>query len=201
MSNRAIIDAVKAISGAGKPAVSLHIGTVTAVDEDDYTCTCRLETGGGAAMPGIKLMLNPDDGVACFPAIGSQVLIILQSPGDAYVIMTTELDKQDTIANKEIYLHVDKSTVQLSPDKIVLNDGSYGGLVKVEALVERLNAVEGTLNEFIGIFNNHIHTTTATIGAGPALGVIATTGTPAAVLPNTTTVADIENSDIIHGSI
>ncbi|RYD57292.1 MAG: hypothetical protein EOP56_08255 [Sphingobacteriales bacterium] len=204
MSNRAIIDAVKAMSGANNPAASLHIGTVTAVDEETYTCACRLETGGGVAMPGIKLMPNPDDGVVGFPAIDSQVLIIMQSPGDPYVIMTTEPDKLDGIANKEIYLHVDKSTVQLTPDKIVLNDGSYGGLVKVEALVERLNKIEEDINKLKKAFKDWtvkpqdggaaLREKVAGIAAGAAIP-----GSWAADTLVTTTVGQVENLNVLHG--
>lgn len=194
MSNRTIIDAVRAISGAGNPVASLHIGTVTAVDEDDYTCTCRLETGGGVAMPGVKLMPNPDDGVVGFPATGSQVLIILQSPGDAYVIMTTELDKHDSIANKEIYLHVDKSTLQLTPDKIVLNDGSYGGLVIADKLAEKYNALERRMNQLYVALNTWVPIMESDLKTKLAAflneGIIVST-----------TSDTLQNKDITHGQV
>lgn len=77
-------------------------------------------------------------------------------------------------------------------DSLTLLDGSFGGLVEVVALTTKLNNLENLVNDLVSKYNVHTH---------PVSG--ASTGVP--VIPETTTLmptvrADIENSEILHGT-
>lgn len=82
---------------------------------------------------------------------------------------------------------------------IFFNDGLNKGLVKLVNTVQKINQLENSLNSLIATFNSHIHVTTATIGGGPALGVIApTTPSSTATIAPITIEADLENPDVKH---
>lgn len=83
-------------------------------------------------------------------------------------------------------------------DTIELRGNQFGGLIKIDDLVTKLNGVENKLNDLITKFNGHIHVTTATVLVG-APGVISPTTTPETPIAPVTTKSDLENPDVVHG--
>ena len=51
----------------------------------------------------------------------------------------------------------------IAETSIQFNDGSYGGMIKIDALVTRLNAIENKINAFALLFNAHTHTANNTV--------------------------------------
>ena len=79
-----------------------------------------------------------------------------------------------------------------------LNDGSYGGLVKVINLTTKLNNLEKLVNDLLSAWNNFANVYKP--------GSPSTTGLPAVLTELTdnsltlTQQSDIENTDIKHGA-
>lgn len=82
-------------------------------------------------------------------------------------------------------------------DAISLLGTEYGGLVIIEKLTEKLNSLVDEVNALKDKFNQHIHTTTATVGTGP-VGVIAPV-TSQAVSASSFDKIDYENIHVTHG--
>ena len=87
-------------------------------------------------------------------------------------------------------------TIYLNGVEIVINDGENEGLVKIGALVEKMNAAEEKLNDMIGKWNAFC--------ANYAPGSPATVGLPATLATQTLEVitvtekADLENEKVKH---
>lgn len=74
-------------------------------------------------------------------------------------------------------------------DTIELKGNEFGGLIKIEDLVDKINRLEDAHNDFVNTFITHVHPST---GAPPSPPF----PTPIAPL---TTRGDMENTDIQHG--
>ena len=81
-------------------------------------------------------------------------------------------------------------------DEILVNGDAFGGMVKVEVLVDRLTKLEDRFNDFKAKFNAHTHILTLTSGTGTAASTLSQI--TMANLSETQKV-DIENSKVKHG--
>ena len=79
---------------------------------------------------------------------------------------------------------------------IQFNDGSYGGLVQVINLVQKLNNLENLVNDLVAKFNMHVHpgVQSGAGSTGPTVSLETGTLTP-------TEQADIENTEVTHGKL
>lgn len=108
------------------------------------------------------------------PKIKSSVLVIDLSGGkynDLAVVNYSEIDK----------IEID------CDNKIVINGGNNDGIIKINELTQKLN-------DLVDAFNNHIHTTDATVGATTVVGTIAPTTSPVQQFNK----SDYENDKILH---
>jgi len=78
-------------------------------------------------------------------------------------------------------------------DSIVVDGGTFGGLIKIGALVERLNAIETTLNGLLNEYKGHVHLNG---NQGAPTGVI----TPGSTVSDagTTQRGPLENTKVKH---
>jgi len=167
---RQISEAIQRLSGTFmQDSVKLFLANVDSVNEAERTCDVTpLTDNATTSYPSVLLMAESDDGVLIIPTINSNVLVNVSKRGVAYVCMFSEVDKVTIIT---------KTLTQF-------NDGTFGGLVKVQELVDKINRLENT-------FNNHIH-------GGVTVGT-ASTLVPATPIAPITTKIDIENDKITHG--
>lgn len=159
------------------------IATVDDVDEDARTCTCT-PIDNAAQLFDVKLQAGNEatTGFVQIPTIDSQVVVTFLSKDTAFVSLCVEVDK-----------------VLLDCDEITFNGGDNGGLIIIQSLVDKINALEDAHNGLVKSFNTHIHNTTATISASAVVGVISpTTSQNSDIIAPTTTVSDIENDIITH---
>lgn len=159
------------------------VGTVTAVDEDARTIDVQ-PIDGSAEILDVKLQANISGGagLVLIPEEDSEVIITFLSKDTAYMALALEVSK-----------------VILDCDEITINGGDNGGLINIEALVDKINALEDAHNGLVSSFNQHTHTTTATISASAVPGVIApTTSQNTDVITDSTTVSGIEDDKVTH---
>lgn len=133
---------LRAIVGGG--GFTTYVGQVESVDGAECTV---VRTMDGLRLEHVRLNASGDDtvGLVLLPAKGSDVLI-------------TSIDGASWFVNQCSKL-----------DGIILNGGTLGGLVKVQELTDKLNAL-------VEAFNSHVHTVST---AGSAT---AQSGTTAAVV-------------------
>jgi hypothetical protein len=82
-------------------------------------------------------------------------------------------------------------------DSIQFLDGSYGGLIKIQDLVSKINAIEQKVNDINTALKAHTHT-----GVTAGSGVSGPSTAFASISDLTeTVVSDIENDKITHGNI
>ncbi len=159
---------------------------VNEVDEAARTvdCTPIDET---APLLGVNLQANQgsEDGVVAIPAKDSYVVVSFISESIAVVVLAEKVDK--------IVLKIGETTAELVDGEIKLNGGTLGGLVVSQKTTDKLNALEGDINELKALF-----TAWAPL-AQDGGGALKTAVTAWAEQQLTPTVAtDLENDKIKH---
>jgi hypothetical protein len=159
---------------------------VKSVDSNKRTCVCT-PVDGGADLLNVRieadLTVNTDDdpinsspkGFFVIPKVGSLVIVSYLSKTDSYVSVWTEI-----------------SDIIVISDLFKFNDGSLGGLIKINDLVIKLNNLVTEIKSLKTALDTHVHTGVTT-GAG-------TSGTPVPFVANFTNFNknDFENDKIIH---
>jgi len=79
-------------------------------------------------------------------------------------------------------------------EKVFLRGSQFGGMVKVEALIQRLNAIENAFNSFLNEYKMHVHSG----GTAPS-GSTGTTISVQQPISPITRRSDIENTEVTHG--
>lgn len=189
MSDRDIIESVQHLAGTHMEDKVFNVAaTVDSVNEAARTCDVTTITGKQSiAIEGVKLMPIVDDGVLFIPTIGSTIFMSYSNYGSAYVTQFSQIDK--------VLFIVGSTSLQIIDGKLMLNDGSYGGLIEVAKLVSKLNALENLVNDLVSKFNSHTHILSLTSGTGTA----APTAAPETTTLTPTQRNDIENTTITHG--
>jgi len=184
---RQIKEGIQRLAGTfGKDYISTVDCDVTAVDEANRSCsvtplTASLATG----FDEVFLCADPNDGLICYPEIGSTVRVAVTNKGEKYVLQFSDLQK--------LRITIGQSELTIIDGTIYLGDGSLGGLVKSKDLVSKLNALENKVNDLLNAFNLHTHVASSlgsptTPPPTPVVGVL----TP-------TNATDLENNAIKQG--
>lgn len=178
--------------------------TVDEVDKTARTIDCT-PINEGAPLLGVNLQANQeaDFGLCLFPEKGSYVVVAFVADGAAGVVLLTEKIESaeivigDTSAVMDadgVRINTEKMSAHINRENIIFNGGDLDGLVVIQKLTDKLNELKDTVNDLITKYNSHIHTTTATVGTGPA-GVISPT-TSTATAAKAFVKSDYENTKI-----
>lgn len=166
MGNRAIIDAVLNITGTQKATPVFYINaTVESIDLSTRSCVCTVIDGQAEyTLSNVLLMAVVDDGILIEPVIGSTVKVIYSQNVEPFICQYSEVENITLAANTTISL----------------NDGSFGGVVKVGNLLTKINNIESKIN---------------------SIGVWSATVTPPLVIQPLilTTITELENDKVKHG--
>lgn len=106
------------------------LGTIAAVDENSKTCNINDD---GFIMYGIRLqsVTNAAAGILKVPKIGAQALAVKIEDGDGFMLLDCA-----------------------EYDKIIFNGGTNGGLINIQSLVNKINAIENDLNSLKTVFKS-----------------------------------------------
>lgn len=189
MSDRDIKEAVQHLAGThGEDKCFLVAATVTAVNIAARTCDVTTITGVQSInLPGVLLMASLDDGILFVPTVGSVVFVSYSNFNVPYVTLFSQLD--------QVLFIVGSTALQMIDGKLMMNDGSYGGLVEVVPMVQKLNNLENLVNSLVTLFNSHTHILALTSGTGTAAPTVA----PEATVLTPTVRTELENTTITHG--
>ena len=145
-----IQDIIKKLANTGLE-MYCKVCTVDSVDETARTVDCT-PIDEGAPLLGVNLQANQNSEVGdiAFPSVGSFVVVAFLSPMVAVVVLCDKVEKRLlTIGDTEItttadgvIMNVDKTEVKITAGSVVINGGDLGGMVKVEDITKKINAVE-----------------------------------------------------------
>lgn len=196
--------------------------TVDTVDEQARTVDCT-PIDEGAPLLGVNLQANQEgeDGLVLFPAVGSYVLVAFTSPSVCLVVLAEKVDKimlkigktsgelvdgqigiaiQDNttarMTGDQIDITVQDTTVKMNSEGFVINGGNFGGVIKIQELTDKINAL-------IDAFNNHTHEipsgSVAVTGSATAQSNPAPVSVPPIMSPHTKVqVSDYEDEKVKH---
>ena len=136
------------LSGSA-PAV-LKVCTVTSVDRDARAIDCE-PLDESAPILGCSLQGDQEgeEGFLLLPKVGGYVIVGLVDGQDTgVVLLTDELDALD--------VKIGDKTLRITHEGIVFNGGDLGGLIKVEELTAKLNAIEQDINDLKHAFSGWI---------------------------------------------
>lgn len=130
-----LTDRLKALQPTKEIFVS---GVVVSVDG----CTCMVEVGSSQIEASLRPTEMEQSGeLLLIPKVGSAVVLASMN-GDysSLVVLSCDVVEKVLLSGELIYQSA----------KITINDGSFGGLIKIKDLTEKLNAL-------VDAFNTHTH--------------------------------------------
>ena len=173
-----VIQQLAGVKGANK--INIIEGAIVSVNEEERTCVVNpLSDNYEGNIEEVYLSAQPNDGIIQIPSVDSVVKVCVCMGIDfPFIIQFSDLDK----------------IVILADTSIQFNDGGFGGLVKVEELVNKINALENQINNILNVLS------TTTIPLAPSgtypFAPLYSSITPIAPI---TQVTDINNPNITHG--
>lgn len=170
MSKGSIKEAIRAIVDTNKE-INCVVCTVDSVDVTKKTCYCLPIDESKADIVGARLMADNKTGFFLVPKVGSIVIVSYISNELTYVSMFSEVDE------------------------IQLNGDNFGGLVKIQELIDKLNNLENAFNQHLALYNTHTHAGVTSGGSSTAI--------PSAVDTNVltpTVKTELENKTVNHGN-
>ena len=180
MSDRAIIESIRKIADRHKSDDVTYVdATVDSVNVSKRICSCTC-IGGHTEykLPTVKLMAVVDDGILFEPVIGSTVKVIFSQNIEPFICQYSEIEN----------ITIDAKT------NIQFNDGSFGGLIKVKELTDKINALESDLNTLKNIFTQWVPVLT---DGGTALKTVSASWYSKRL--NVTDKSELTNDKITHG--
>lgn len=190
MSNRQIQEAVQQLAGKQlKDEVYIAEVQVTSVNIGARTCACTSVDGLAVSdFQDVQLMNGVDDGILVIPTAGSNIIIGYSKRLLPFVLLFAQID--------QVIIITGSSSVTLKDGTIQLNDGSYGGLIKIDSLITKINNLENLVNDLITKYNAHTHILTLTAGTGTAAPTVTVEGS---TISPVTQKSDLENTNTTHG--
>ena len=199
-----VINSIRSIAAVNglHDKTDVFYASVDSVNMDNLTCDCTLISGSSdVPLVGVNLMAQCNDGLLRVPTVGSAVYILSAPNITPYVDVFSQIDQIFYVAGGST-LQVDNTGVALMGTSsavpyIQLQGKSYGGLVQVEALVSKINAIETIIN------NLKSAVTAVTIAGSTADGGAVKSGILAGLgsgISPTTQRSDLENTQVQHGN-
>ncbi|EAY28736.1 hypothetical protein [Microscilla marina] len=144
--------------------------------------------------------INPN-GFILIPKVKSIVLVSLMedtqrtrmNSADYYISMYSDIDEVQLVQNEEEILKIDNE------GNVTLHQGENKGLIKIESLVEKLNALEQKVNDLITDYKGHNHQYIDTTSTTTANSITTSFESPPSIGNLTETqVTDLENDKVKH---
>ena len=170
--------------GIEQEQIYSKIGIASEIDLDKYTFTFTPSDGGAQVLDAqLKTAISSfEESFIVVPKEGSLVIVTFIEKENGFLSHAKEASR--IIINSDL--------VKADAQSWVFNGGDLGGLIKIEQLVSKINALEDKVNSLSTSYNNHIH-------PYPGLpGLTATTTIPSVETLSKTTVSELEDAKIKH---
>ena len=161
------------------------VAKVTSIDETERTCDVE-PLNGDAEIFGVRLQSDIDgtNGFVMIPTVDSNVIVTFLNNTTGFVSLCSSVEKIHVTSNTEITIDC---------DDITFNGGSNDGLIKINDLVSKINAVENDINTLKSIFTAWVP---VPMDGGAVLKTATATWSAQTITPTQKT--DIENDKIKH---
>ena len=190
-----IIDAIKQVVKSMLKEQSFR-AKVLSVDKTNDTCDVEPIRGGAKYLDvKLKSVINPTDSkILVYPKVGSviTVSIVDNNTADVFVSQYSEFESILIENKKSKVLIPETGNIEIAFEKLTLNDGLEGGLIKINELKTQLDKNTKVLKQIQTVFKNWAVTPN---DGGAVLKGLSTSfsSLPTALLNN------IENKKITHG--
>ena len=145
-----IADMIRQMAKTGNP-LGCMVCKVTAVDKAARTVDVEPVNEEAPVLAcNLQADQNAPVGVVQYPRVDSFVVVGFSSDGAAGMVLLCEDVESVEIVIKD----KDTCSMVMTEDGIVMNNGSLGGLVKVESLTDRLNIIEKDINKLKKVFSS-----------------------------------------------
>jgi hypothetical protein len=129
-----------------KAPIQVSPAKVIAVDQANYTVDVTFPTG--FELPEVRLKTSVDgnkNGFVLIPEVGTNVLVSLigNIKDECFVVSFDKIAKVLFVGNDKMVVSFD------AEGNVIFNEGMLGGIVKIEQLISRLNAIEQKVNDLI----------------------------------------------------
>lgn len=177
---------VNVLKGLTATQGAVH-AVVVSVDKSKNSCDVKIDSTEIGQVR-LQAVIDVDrKGCRLYPAIDSDVIIEpINDNGGWKVSLYSEIE--------QVFFEIGEISLNISASGIILNGGQFGGLVKVEALISKINALESDLNNLKTAFNSWVIVPS---DGGAALKTIAATWSAQLITP-LTAKADLENIKVKH---
>lgn len=177
-NHKTITEGIREITRTGE--YEIYQGKVTHVDDSLKTVDIELEPGLTIFSVRLRAAVTDDSGVYVLPSKDSWCVIARIEMGQDYTLLRAS--KIDAY-----YIKIDGMTLEVSKDAFTFNGGQLKGMVKIQDLVQKLNALENKVNQIVTWTGTHLHSGNGAGTATPVTGSLATTK-----------VSDLENKKILQ---
>jgi hypothetical protein len=190
-----IAERLKAVANKGKLSESLIVpAQVKSVS--DTTCTVVIDDLEVTDVR-LRAVVNGEvEQLLVTPKVGSYVLIADLSGGnyrDFAVISFSEIEEISVKEVEKINIKTENQTLNIDKNGFVFNDGALGGMVKVDGVTQKINALENDINSLKTIFSSWVP---APNDGGASLKTASASWASQQITPMRRT--DIENEKIKH---
>lgn len=138
--------------------VTIKRGKVESVDFTTDVCSIT-PNDGGAIYEDVKLRsitlapTSTSSRIVTYPKIGTNVLfgIVQNDKNDVFVLEVSEIDSVMIQMNSDMEIHLKNDhTIEVKAPRTSFNGGTFGGMVKLNELVSKLNNLESATNTLKG---------------------------------------------------
>ena len=161
-----ITEQIKRVAAGSLDKAQVRMGIVKAVAEDLTSCTVELHAAGeGNVLTGVLLNTlngNGNGGVLLVPVVGAACLVMSIDGGGRYELIKAKAyssidllcdggNSRVRVQGDSVFLQRNGLIASVNNETIELNGSGNGGVVKVAALVDKLNNLEQTINQFMAL--------------------------------------------------
>lgn len=164
----------------------MRLGVAKAIDQDKRTCDVELDDD--VMLYDVRLAPINTASCFCLPKIDSWVIVgtLENCESLTFIAAMSEIDS--------VIMNIDSVKFEIKDGDVIINNGQYGGLVKVVELAGKINTIEKDLNTLKTAFKAWVVTPN---DGGAKLKAAAAAWTSKSL--TLTQQADIENNKIKHG--
>jgi hypothetical protein len=184
-NNKNIRDLLREITSDKTAQIYSVAVKITAVDETARTCDCE-PLNGDPEFFDVRLqsVISGTDGFVLIPSVDSIGIVTFVNNTTGYLATCSKVDK--VILKSDIQILIDCEDIQF-------NGGTNDGLIKINDLITKLNAVENDLNDLKTVLSAWVPVPQ---DGGASLKTASANWSTAIITP--TQKSDIENDKIKH---
>lgn len=190
-----ILTGLREVLGVPDMYVDMVSGTVTEVNEQDWTCTVKLDNDVELYEVQLKAFKEAAKGSVEVPKLNTDVQLLQFGDKDWLVIRVEEIEKIVVVIDTSINIDIAGTTIQADKDGIILNGGKNGG-VPISSIIDQ--NFDKILNR-LSIMDTAIATALTAVGVGSAAnGTTGATTYNNAVANAKVTISEQENKKVKH---